>query len=374
MKIDQDVIVKNVHEKPSGRDYAFIISKNKKYINDQKKEVFFSEFHSLISSGIDFTRTFELLIKGEKNGKIKSLLENLHLSVIEGDSLWEALSKDNNFNALDCGAVRIGEKTGKLSESLKFLSEYYYKKTVQKRIISGAISYPLIILITATLVLIFMMLVIVPMFEQVYDRLGGELPAITKSVIKIASNFESYLLIIFIMVSVITAFLVWNRDSDMVRNFKASILLKTPVLNNTLRTHYQSHFCKLMHLLYGSGIPLHHGIELLKDIIIFYPYQQSFKSMCERLNQGDTFADSIGRFPNLYDAKLIILVKVGEETNRLSDMLKKQGDDLAAELEHKLKQLGNMLEPVLILLVGILVAVVLISMYLPMFKLGNTIY
>ena len=112
---------------------------------------------------------------------------------------------------------------------------------------------------------------------------------------------------------------------------------------------------------------------MLKDIITFYPYQRSFDIICEGLKRGEFFADKLGEFPHIYDRKLYTLVRVGEETNRLEDMLQKQGEDLTRELEHKLKQLGNLLEPVLIMGVGGLVAIVLISMYLPMFRLGGVI-
>ena len=112
---------------------------------------------------------------------------------------------------------------------------------------------------------------------------------------------------------------------------------------------------------------------MLKDIITFYPYQHSFDTIAEGLRKGEFFADKLGEFPSIYDRKLYTLVRVGEETNRLEDMLLKQGEDLTRELEHKLKQMGNLMEPVLILGVGGLVAIVLISMYLPMFSLGGVI-
>ncbi|MCD8185040.1 MAG: type II secretion system F family protein [Rikenellaceae bacterium] len=111
------------------------------------------------------------------------MLEEIHREIIRGSPLWESLSNHKTFTALDCGVVRIGEETGKLYESLEFLAEYYRKKAAQRRMVTAALSYPLIILIVAVIVLVFMLLVIVPMFEQVYARMGGELPTITKAVI-----------------------------------------------------------------------------------------------------------------------------------------------------------------------------------------------
>ena len=348
-------------------------SKPKK-TTDVRKEMLFSEFHSLLSSGIDFNRAFEMLIRGEKDKPMKSLLESLHRDVVTGDTLWQALTKKGHFSNLDCGVVRIGEETGKLHESLQFLAEYYHKKAVQKRMISAAVSYPVIILAVAVVVLIFMVLVIVPMFEQVYARMGGELPGITQAVIAFSRNFKGYLGLFALVAIGITLLLTLFQNTETLKKAKTSLLLRLPVAGELLKKHYQSHFCKLMYLLYSSGVPLLQGVEMLRGIITFYPYGKSFDAIASGLNNGESFAENIGRYGNLYDAKLTALLKVGEETNTLSHMLKKQGDDLADTLEHKLKQIGNLLEPLLILFVGLLVAIVLISMYLPMFKLGNTFY
>lgn len=371
MKIDTQQAASTVFSATGKKNWMLNGAKG---MSDAKKEMLFSEFHSLLSSGIDFNRAFQLLIHGEKHTRTKSLLEELHRNVVRGDTLWQTFEKSNRFRALDCGVIRIGEETGRLGESLLFLSDYYHKKTLQKRMVSGAVSYPLIILATAIIVLVFMVLVIVPMFEQVYARMGGELPGMTRAVIAFSRNFKAYALILLILVGGIITIFSLGKNTDMIRSLKSRLLLGFPVGGILLKKHYQSHFCKLMYLLYSSGVPLLQGLGMLREIITFYPYRNSFDRICKGLADGESFAANIEKYPELYDQKLVILLKVGEETNRLSDMLRKQGEDLSAELEHKLKQLGSMLEPVLILFVGILVAVVLISMYLPMFKLGTTIY
>ncbi len=345
-----------------------------KRLNDNRKETFFSEFHSLLASGIDFNRAFELLIKSEKEPFLKGLMETLHRAVVGGRPLWQAFSESGRFTALDYGVIRIGEETGKLHESLTFLADYYHKRAAQRRMVSAAVSYPAVILAVALVVLVFMVLVIVPMFEQVYTRMGGELPGITRAVIGFSRNFQAYGVVFLVLAGAIAGLAFFNRRSEQLQKMRAEILLRLPVAGDLFRKHYQSHFCKLLYLLYSSGVPLLQGVEMLQGILVFYPYCRSFVTIADGLNRGRSFAGEVEAFPKLYDAKLIVLLKVGEETNRLSDMLRKQGEDLSAELEHRLRQLGHLLEPALILFVGLLVAVVLISMYLPMFKLGTTIY
>ena len=342
-------------------------------IKDGKKESLFSELHSLLSSGLDFGRSFCLLIEGENDKRLKRVLESIYASVVKGQTLWESFAAGKRFSALDYGVLRIGEETGRVDESLRFLADYYHKRVEQRRLVTGAISYPLIILVTAIVVLVFMITVIVPMFEQVYARMGGELPGITRWIIDFSKKFPTYLLIGISVVIILVGYFWLNGKSDSTRSFLSRLVLKIPLAGELIRKNYQARFCKLLYLLCSSEVPLLQGIGMFKDIITFYPYQRSFDIICEGLKRGEFFADKLGEFPHIYDRKLYTLVRVGEETNRLEEMLQKQGEDLTRELEHKLKQLGNLLEPVLIMGVGGLVAIVLISMYLPMFRLGGVI-
>lgn len=164
-----------------------------------------------------------------------------------------------------------------------------------------------------------------------------------------------------------------KQKNETVLKFRARFLLGMPIVGQMLRLHYQGNFCKLLYLLYSSGITLLHGVEMLAEIITFYPYSRSFVSIAQGISIGGSFSSNVAKFPDLYDNRFLTLLQVGEETNTLSTMLDKQSKEFTNRLEYKVKQLGNLMEPLLILFIGILVATILISMYLPMFKLGTVI-
>lgn len=340
-------------------------------LKDTKKEVLFSEMHSLLTAGLDFSGTFRLLTENEPDNSVKSLLEQLYASMVEGNTLWESLAACGRFSPLDCGVIRIGEETGRIVDSLFFLAEYYRKRIEQRRMVIGALSYPLIILVTAMAVLVFMVMVVVPMFKQVYARMGGELPGLTRWMIGFSADFPYYLLGVLGGVAVLIVFFRFYGSTSAVRSVVASAVLGFPLLGALVQKDQESRFCKLLWLLYSSGIPLLRSVGLLRDIITFYPYQQSFDAICEGLCRGELFSENLARFPKIYDRKLCTLLRVGEETNHLGEMLLRQGEEVGKELEFRLRQLGNFLEPVLILGVGVLVALVLVAMYLPMFGLGG---
>lgn len=343
----------------------------KSKMTDARREVFYAELHALLTAGLDFSHAFALLIEGERDVRVKTLLERLYGDVVGGAALWQAMQRSRSFRPLDCGVVRIGEQTGRLAETLDFLREYYRKRAAQRKMVSSAVSYPLVILCTAVAVVAFMLAVIVPMFEQVYARMGGELPALTRWIIALSKSFPAYAAAA--AATGITAYILLyaNRNRKEVRSWTANLLLRLPVAGAIIRKNYQAQFCKLLYLLASSGVPLLTGVGMLCDVIGFHPYRESFGSICRRLEQGETLWSGIAAFPALYDRKLAALIRVGEETNRLPEMLRRQGEALTDELEYRIKRMGALLEPALILLVGLLVAVILISMYMPMFRLGG---
>ncbi len=343
----------------------------KSKITDARREVFYAELHALLTAGLDFSHAFALLIEGEREVRMKGLLKRLFDDVVGGAALWQAMQRSGTFRPLDCGVVRIGEQTGRLPDTLDFLRDYYRKRTAQRRMVSSAVSYPLVILCTALAVVAFMLAVIVPMFEQVYARMGGELPALTRGIIALSKSFPAYA--VGIAAAGVSAYVILyaNRNRKAVQRWISELLLRLPVAGAIIRKNHQAQFCRLLYLLCMSGVPLLTGVGMLSDVIAFYPYRQSFAAICRGLEHGELFSACVARFPALYDRKLTALIRVGEETNRLPEMLRRQGEALTEELEFRIKRMGALLEPALIMLVGLLVAVILISMYMPMFRLGG---
>lgn len=340
-------------------------------LQDSRREALYGELNALLGAGVDFSNAFALLIEAERPGAVKTLLEGLYGRVVEGCSLQCAMSDSGSFPALDCGVVDIGEQTGRLPEALEFLADYYHKRAAQRRMVSSAVSYPIVVLCTAVAVTAFMLTVVVPMFEQVYARMGGELPALTRNVIAFAGAFPGYAAMTAAVLLVSAVVYRRHRNDERVRRRVGAIVMGLPFVGGMVRKDNEARICKLLDLLCSAGIPLLAGVEMIAEATEFYPYRRSLSEMARMLERGMSFADTMARYPDLYELRLVALVRVGEQTNRLRQMLRRQGDTLTDELEHAIRRMGTVVEPTLILLVGMLVAVILVSMYLPMFKLGG---
>lgn len=339
---------------------------------DKKKRLFFSQLQVLLRAGLSFTSAFSLIIE-DADAADAVRFRRLFDRVIAGASLWEALKEEPDFTQLDYGVVRIGEESGKLIDALGFLADYYEKKESQRRALVSALSYPAITLGVAVVVLAFMMLVVIPMFEQVYARMGGELPAMTRTMIAIAGGMPAFFL--GLLLALVTGYFVKRQfgHTDAYQRATSSMLLRMPWAGKMICLLQVSRLSRLLYLLIGSDVPLLQSLRLTADILRFYPVRKSLEETCGMVEHGEPLYAGFAKYGKIYSRKFVTLLRVGEETNSLDTMLKTLSDDTSAELDYELKQINNALEPLLILLIGIIVAFVLISMYLPMFKMGMTI-
>ena len=341
-------------------------------LTDKKKRLLFSQLQVLLKAGLSFTSSFSLIIEGA-TGYEAGVYRRMFDRVIAGASLWATLEEEQDFSRLDYGVIRIGEESGKLIDALGFLTDYYEKKENQRRTLVSALSYPVITLGVATVVLVFMMLVVIPMFEQVYARMGGELPAMTRMMIAISNKMPLFFLVVVILAGIGYVVKRVYGDTDFFQKMTTSFLLRLPYAGNLICLLQVSRLSRLLYLLISSNVPILQSLRLISDIIRFYPVRRSLLDTCDIVEHGGLLHTGFSAYPSIYSRKFTVLLRVGEETNSLGTMLKTLSDDMSAELDYEIRQVNNILEPALILFIGIIVAFVLVSMYLPMFKMGMTI-
>ncbi len=342
-------------------------------LKDKKKQNFYLDLNVLLSSGIDIKTSLEIICSDAVKKEDKTLFEKIKNDIIEGSGLSDALLKSNKFSTYEIFSIKIGEESGKLTEVIKNLCEYYTKKIEQSRKIVSAFSYPAIVLSTAIVAIVFMLNFIVPMFEDVFKRFNNkELPGITKFIIDVSNFFSTHFFtgIVLIMAIVITLYSV--KKKDWYRNYASRLSMRTPIFGEILRKIYLGRFCMSMELLTGAKVPLINAIRLLKKMIGFYPIEISLNKIEDDLLHGKSLHESMATF-KIYDKRMISLIKVAEEVNQLEEVFGKLKKQYADDVDYKTSTMGSMLEPFIIIFIGLFVGIVLIAMYLPMFQLSTTI-
>lgn len=365
----------NLPEKPAFDLLTFLnqdISFSGKQLSDKKKEAFYLELSMLLLSGVDLKTAFELVLIDQK-GKESKVFEEVRTAVLKGDSLSEGIRKqEGRFSDYEYYSIQIGEETGKLGEVLKELAQYYKNKISQRRKIVTTLTYPTIVLCTSFGAVFFMLKFVVPIFADVFTRFdGGKLPKITAVILDISGFLDRTFGWGLLFTIVLVLFLYSQRKKTWWRKWSSLIILKIPVAGDIVRKIHLARFANTMRLLISTNTPLLKSIGLVGQMSEFYPIQHSLKQVEDLILHGESLHGSLARF-DFYPAKMVQLIKVGEEVNQLDFFFEKIASQLTEEVEYKTSTLSNVLEPLLIIFLGLVVGLILIAMYLPMFQMSNS--
>jgi type IV pilus assembly protein PilC len=339
-------------------------------IPDKIKESIYQELAVLLEAGVNIRSSLELIRDSQKKGAHKKALDIILEKLINGSSLSDSLDYTQLFTAYECFSIRIGEETGKLNHILRELALYFKKRIKQRRQIVGALTYPGIILSVALAAIIFMVSYVVPMFSDVFKRFGGDLPYPTKLVLYISRFVREYLFVC-LLISAAFVFIIFSiRKSVQYRSISSFLLLRTPIVNSLISKIYLSRFANTMSLLISSRIPILKGLDMCRHIIGFYPIECSLIQIESRVMEGVSLNEALAGH-SIYPAKMISMIKVGEDVNQLELFFSKIAEQYSEEVEYQTGLLSKAMEPLIIILLGLVVGAILIAMYLPLFKLGQ---
>lgn len=369
-------IDKNKKKKTSSFDIDLLL---KKEINvfgssfsNKKKEAFYIELAVLLQAGLELKDALELIGNEQKKATDKELFTAIVEDLISGKNLSEAIKNRKIFSEYEYYSLQIGEKTGTLQKVTEELGEFYKRKNEQRRTIVSALSYPIVVMSTACLAVLFMLRYVVPMFADIFKQNRVDLPWVTQKIIAISDGIKDNYWIFFLLIIALGIFITVFKDKTWYRKWFSNLLLKIPFLGDFTRKVRIAQFTQAITLLVGAKVPLLNGIQLTKKMIHFYPLQVALEKVEEDILQGKSLYQSIQKQP-IFDKKMASLIKVAEETNQNETIFKRLTYQYNQEIEYKSKMISATIEPILILVLGAIVAVILIAMYLPMFKLSTVI-
>lgn len=342
---------------------------NKPFPN-KVKEDFYTELSVLLKAGITLKDALELIQNSQKKKQNKTVLNNVYNDVVAGLSLSEAIHKQKPFTNYEYYSLKIGEETGTLFQVTEQLGSFFARKNEQHRNLISALTYPFIILTTALLVVGFMLQYVVPMFQDIFKQQNVELPAITKLIISVSEFVQNYGLILFLTLIVLIASQSFLNKQKRFKQLKDTFILRLPFIGNFIKVIYLAQFTQAVSLLTASKVPVIHSIQLVKQMINFYPLQYALENVEQQILKGASLSKSLSEH-KLFDDKMIALVKVAEETNQTEFIFNRLNTQYNTQVQQQSKMLSTIMEPFIILIVGVLVGVILIAMYLPMFKLSS---
>ena len=358
--------------KPAPKEIELPFLKHK--IKDRELMVVTKQLSSMLASGLPLDEALNIIAEQAESKRMGEILYSVKLDVQGGSSLSQALRKFKDvFPPIYINMVRAGEQTGNLDGVLGRLADMMEKRIALKRKIKGALIYPTIVSIVAVGVIALIMTFVIPTFAEMYNSSGMHLPLPTQIVINISLFMKHYFwyMLIALIVFVIVLRISYKKVYS-VRRFMDKLLLNIPIFGVLVRKGSIANFATILSSLSASGIDILDSLEISAKTAGNVIIEETLMEVKEMVRRGDNLSfamASVGEFPDM----VIQMVSVGEETGTLDEMMAKVSKYYEDEVDNAVKNLTNMIEPIIIIVLGGIIGFLVISMYLPIFKIGETI-
>ena len=334
--------------------------------------VFFTrQLSTMFNAGLTLEKAITFLSREEKNRSFKKVLKDIEANVKKGLLLSDALNRHPGvFNNLYISLVRAGEVSGKLAVTLEELAQYLESVEDTQRKVKSAMYYPVFILFFLGLVLVVLFAFIIPQFNSVYQQLNAELPVYTQMLLSTGEWLSNNLFTFFVSILLFFVSLWLIFLTDRGRLFRDSFFLKVPVFGKIINQNVLSKFGKTFGILVGSGVPVLDTMHLTQKVVDNRVYELAISKSAKHIENGSSISDALklnGIFPGVF----IQLMQTGEETGEIDKLSLKISDFYAKQVNATVDRLTSIIEPALIILIGSVVGIILIAVYMPIFKFGS---
>jgi type IV pilus assembly protein PilC len=335
--------------------------------------VFCRQFSTMIDAGLPIIQCLDILQSQQENPTLKRMLKTIKESVESGVTLADSLKKyPKHFDNLFVNMVAAGEAGGILDVILKRLSGYMEKAAKLKSKVKGAMVYPLITIIVAVLVVVVILVFVIPVFQEMFADFGSSLPAPTQIVINMSEFVKSK--IHWMIIGLILFAIVFRKfySTDKGRLTVDTLMLKMPVIGLLLRKVAVAKFTRTMGTMLSSGVAILEALDIVAKTSGNRLVENAIYSVRSGISEGRTMADPL-QASGVFPAMVCQMIAVGESTGALDAMLEKIADFYDEEVDQAVENLTAMIEPVMIVFLGVIVGGLIVSMYLPIFKMAGAV-
>jgi len=335
--------------------------------------IFCRQFYTMLNSGISIIQCLDILRQQFDNLKMRKIINEIYELVQKGSSLSDAMHQFNKvFPELLNNMIEAGEASGTLDTILGRMAEHYEKDTRLKRKITGAMVYPIVLIVVTIMVVVFLLTFVLPTFITMFTSSGVELPLPTRILLAVSGSMRDYWFI-YLAVIILAAFIIRKMTkTEGGMHFFDSLKLKLPIIKPVMIRIATARFARTLSTLMVSGIPLLNGMEITSRVVGNKVVEKAILSVREDVRKGYDLAGPIKRlklFPPMVDS----MIHIGEESGSLDDTLRRTADFYDEEVDMAIQKLTTMLEPLLIVFMALVVGSVIIAIISPMFAMYEMI-
>ena len=349
------------------------LSIGSKKVKPRDLSVFCRQFNSILSAGVTILNALQMLSEQTENKILKQAIKEVQVDVEKGESLTTAMAKQNEtFPPLLVHMVEAGEASGSLEIAFERMAIQFEKQAKVNGMVKKALMYPIVVLIVAIVVVIVMLVVVFPQFEDMFNDLGSELPGITKVVISMSEFMQSFWwLLVAIVVVAFLGIKTFEKTADGQILF-SKLSLNMPMISNLTIKSSSATLARTLSTLLAAGIPLVDAVNIVAKIISNAIVRNALENCEEEIKRGVPLSVPLqesGVFPPM----VYHMTKIGEETGNVEDMLGKIADYYEEEVENATVALTSMLEPLMIVVLGVIVAFIMLAIYMPILGMYSAV-
>ena len=336
--------------------------------------VFSRQLATMLIAGIPMVQSFEIVASGVDKPSLRALILAIKADVESGTSLYEALAKHPlYFDDLFVNLVRAGEQAGALDTLLDKIATYKEKSEATKKKVKKALFYPAAVLIVAGIVTTVLMIFVIPEFQKLFKGFGANLPAFTQFVINISNALRHHGIWIALVIGAAGwTFMYFQKRSRKMREVLDRMSLKIPIIGPILNKAAISRYARTLSTMFAAGVPLVEALESVAGATGNIVYENAVLKMRDEVATGQRLQRAMetqGVFPNM----VVQMIAVGEEAGSLDEMAAKVAVFYEAEVDNAVDSMSSLLEPLIMVILGVIVGGLVVARYLPIFQLGNVV-
>jgi type IV pilus assembly protein PilC len=345
-----------------------------KAIKPKDIAIFTRQLATMMKAGVPLLQAFDIVGRGNPNVSVTRLLNDIRTDVETGTSLSSAFRKHPlYFNNLYCNLVEAGEAAGILEELLDRLATYMEKTEAIKSKIKSALMYPIAVIVVAFVVVTVIMIFVIPAFKQVFSSFGADLPAPTLFVIAMSEFFVAYWWLIFGTIGggLYFFFQAWRRNEKM-QHFMDRMLLRIPIFGTLIEKSVVARWTRTLSTMFAAGVPLVEALDSVGGASGNSVYALATEKIQQEVSTGTSLTAAMTN-ANIFPSMVLQMCAIGEESGSIDHMLGKAADFYEAEVDDMVAGLSSLMEPIIIVILGTVIGGIVVSMYLPIFKLGQVV-
>lgn len=345
---------------------------NMKKITLKDISIFCRQFSVITSAGISIVKAMSIVKEQTENPKFKKVLNLVDEEIQKGKTFSVALREHKDMPDMLINMVEVGETSGTLDKMMETMADYYEKEYKQQQKIKQAMTYPMAICIFALVVVTGLVVKVIPIFTNMITSSGGQIPLPTRIVLAISDFLTTKGLLLLLIIALVVVLVKYNQNKKKNELKNDALKMKIPVLGKTYTKIITARFARTFGILMSSGVPLMQSIDICSQVLNSKTIGDMLMSLKEEVKKGASLGDTLSA-RKIFPVMLTQMIKIGEESGNLDEVLEKTADFYDNEVEVATAQMTALLEPIIIIVLSVVVGFIILSVILPVFSMYNAV-